>query len=69
MPQHPDALRTRLADLGLNDREARLYLELLEAGEATASQLIVDCIHLPPASGPPIASNRPDWGGWMRPQL
>lgn len=41
MPQHPDALRTRLADLGLNDREARLYLELLEAGEATASQLAV----------------------------
>lgn len=35
------ALRARLADLGLNDREARLFLALLENGDSTASQLAV----------------------------
>jgi len=39
-PANPQ-IRTRLNDLGLNDREARLYLALLENGDSTASQLAV----------------------------
>ncbi len=37
----PDNYRAELRDLGLNDREARVYLAMLSNGQASASQLAV----------------------------
>jgi HTH-type transcriptional regulator, sugar sensing transcriptional regulator len=42
MIEQPDGIRPELRDLGLSDREARVYLALLGCGEATATQLSLE---------------------------